>query len=417
MKIKPLIIIWLLLPLNLFGLNWRTSGLYRSQWREYRSSLFNHQNLAVEQLDLSQTNHYFSQYFSTHTRLFSFDWQLDVLGTVTYEGDWDSNLRIKQFYLQRGFFQNLDILVGRALLRWGTGYAFNPTDIIAPPKELSDPDNTEKRSSGNDLIKLEYFGESYSLALCYLNQLDFNKKMTSDNSKWAVRFYKNFAGIDLSLVSLAQPHQTPVWGGNLAYVIGERLEIHGEITTQKGSFQPYHRALVDVIQFYRSEPFQPLKQNSTQSFNQYLIGFQYTLPGNISWILEYYHRDQGYSSAEWQRMIEHTQFLVDNLQTPYQELAQGNLLWNLNVFSPKGAQRDYLMNYLNLPLLNSVELKTTTLLNLSDFSLVEIGEIDFTVKKYFTLYGRSIIFTGDNESEFGAFFQSFSIEGGLKFNL
>ncbi len=395
-------------------MNWQTYGLYKTSYVDYRSTLFNPNKLAVDQIGLENRSWYFSQYVNLQAKLLSADWRMDVLGTATHEKDWDGNVRLKQFYVQKDLFQNLGVMVGRILLNWGTGYAFNPANVVAPQKELSDPDNTERRLQGNDLAKLEYFGENYSLALVYLTRMDFDPKLKASDHRLALRFYKNLWGVDLSLISLGSQYERPIWGGNFAYVIGERLEIHGELSAQRGSYRPYHRAISEENTLYFENPMQFLKRNDRRWFDQYLIGINYTLPKNISWILEYYHQDQGYSRREWQRVIDQVKFASSYFETPLAELAQGNVLWGLNVFSARGALRDYLMNYLDIPVTQNVELKSTSLINLNDGSLVTIPEIAVTIKNHFTFYARSFIFKGKKNSEYGELFQSHSIEGGMR---
>lgn len=403
-----------LLPMNLWGMNWQTYGLYKTSYVDYRNTLFNPNNLAVNQLGLVNWDSHFSQYLNLQAKIFSVDWRLDVMGTATHTKDWDANGRIKQFYVQKDLFENLGLMAGRILLNWGTGYAFNPANVVAPQKELSDPDNTERRLAGNDLAKLEYFGESYSFALVYLTNLDVHPKINASDHRLAIRLYENLWNIDLSLIGLAHQHRRPIFGGNFAYVIGERLEIHGEFAAQKGSYLPYHRAILDENTLYFENPLQFLKDNERRSFKQYLLGINYTLPKNIGWILEYYHQDQGYSRREWQRVIDQVKFASSYLNTPLAELAQGNVLWSLNIFSARGAMRDYLMNYVNIPVARNLELKSTSLINLADGSLVSIPEIDLMIKNHFTFYGRSFIFKGNKNSEFGGLFRSFAIEGGIR---
>jgi len=418
MKISKITFLLILtLPLNLFANGWQTFGLYRGTHHEYRESLFNPNGLVIDQLGLTKTDYYFSQYLGLNAKLLSLDWQFDVLGTAAYDKNWDNNLRVKQLYFRKDFFQNWDLMVGRSILRWGTGYAFNPTDVVTAQKELSDPDNVEKRVPGNDLVKIEYFGENYSAAVVYLANLKFDNKLALNDPRLAFRFYKNYCGLDLSLISLFNENERPIWGGNFSYVIGDQLEIHGEITAQKGSYQNYHQSIDEPNTLYTEDLLQQLKKNDNRFFNQYLIGFNYTFPKNINWILEYFHQDQGYSKTEWKRVIDHVKFVSNYFETPFSELAKGNLLWGLNVFSSKGTMQDYLMNYVNLPVRNNLEFKSTALINMHDRSMVMIPEIDFTLKNSFTFYGRCFIFEGKKTSEFGELFRSFSIEGGLRFVL
>jgi len=79
--------------------------------------------------------------------------------------------------------------------------------------------------------------------------------------------------------------------------------------------------------------------------------------------------------------------------------------------------RDYLMNYVNVPILSNLEFKTTALINLNDGSMVIFPEIDLIVKNSFTFYARSFIFEGEKNSEYGELFHSYSIEGGIRFQL
>ncbi|MFZ5518847.1 MAG: hypothetical protein ACOY90_19610 [Candidatus Zhuqueibacterota bacterium] len=414
---KFILPIILLLSVKLCGMNWQTYGLYKTGYMNYRNTLFNPDNITVDEIGMVNRDWYFSQYLSLQARMLSVDWRIDLLGASTYETDWDANLRVKQLYFQKDVFGNLSVMAGRILLNWGAGYAFNPANVVAPQKELSDPDNTERRMQGNDLAKLEYFGESYSIALAYLTEVNFDEKIRASQSRLAVRLYKNILDCDVSLIALANKAEAPILAGNFAYVIGERLEIHGEFAAQKGSYQVYHRAITNAETFYYEYPLALLKRDDDQFYHQYVIGINYTLLKNIGWILEYYHRDQGYSKQEWQQVIRHVEFVSGYFSTPYGELARGNLLWSANVFSSKGAMRDYVMNYITIPVTEALELKSTSLINLNDLSFITIPEIALTLKNHFTFYGRSYIFEGKAHSEYGELFQSFSIEGGIRLNL
>ena len=115
LKITFLLI--LILPLNLFGIDWQTFGLYRGTFHDYRESLFNPDGFIVNNLGLTKTDYYFSQYLGLNAKLFSLDWQFDVLGSAAYDKTWDNNLRVKQFYCRKDFFQNWDVMVGRSILR------------------------------------------------------------------------------------------------------------------------------------------------------------------------------------------------------------------------------------------------------------------------------------------------------------
>jgi hypothetical protein len=400
---------------HVYGLEIKTLGFYRMYYTSYRSTLFNPDRLCTRTLNWQQGPHYsLALYLSVQGDFLSCHYQMDLLGSVFHENKWDAELDLPRFYLQKDF-GNWVLVAGRALYRWGTGYAFNPTDVTAPDKDLADPENNEKRSIGSDMIKLEYFGESYSLALAWLTRLQVGSRIEAEGSRIAFRLYKNLWDVDFSLIALIDRDNSPIFGGNFAFVLGERLEIHGEASTQKGCPLDYHRTIADSVQLYSEDPFSALKRNQNRLFCQILFGFQYTFPGNILWISEYYHQDQGYSRDEWHEIIDYAEYLNDLIHTTMVSAAQGNLLWTLNVFSHKGAMRDYWMHYLSIPVSKHLQTRIMALVNLSDWSYMFIPEIQIRLGNHFTLYSRSFIFHGKEKTEFGEFFQSCTIEGGIRF--
>jgi len=301
--------------LNANGTEWRMFGFYKAHYQSYRSSLFNPDNRSVDLLNYKNSHYSFSQYLNVQKDFLYLQWQFDVKANVEYSNNWQSKLKVKQCFFQRDLWGNWILAAGRIIQRWGTGYAFNPTDVVAPNKELSDLNNSEKRAVGNDMIKLEYFGESYSFGLCYLTKIIIGPDLSAQGSKLACRFYKNLWDIDLSFISLYNKRETPIWGLNFSYVFGTRLEVHGEASLQKGSYLAYHKMLRHGNVFYLTNPFVKNRNADNKQYCQFLIGFQYTLPANILWIAEYFHQDQGYSINEWGRLMEYMKFLNRELTT------------------------------------------------------------------------------------------------------
>lgn len=410
----------LILPVMACAVEWEALGIARGFSNRYRASLFNPDNICVRQMGLKEgLQASLSQFFSLQFEILSVEGQVDFTGRSDYssQNGWTTNLTVNQFTLQKDFFQNLVVLVGRSIQRWGTGYAFNPTDVAAPEKELSDPDNSEKRVKGTDVLKLEYFGESFSIALCYLFPERIGRGMNWRDSRLALRLYRTFGQVDLSFVSLFQKGEAPVWGFNISTVIGERLEIHGEASAQKGNSNRYHPAILGEKALYQQDPLAPLKRGDGKFYHQALLGFQYTFPGNVLWVSEYYHRGQGYSVTEWDRILDYASFLNDLRKSVPEDAVAGNLLWSLQAFSPKGAMRDYWMNHIQVPVRRRWQFSVTQLMNLSDFSFVLIPEVSAMLGTAFTFYVRSFIFQGRRRSEFGSFFQSLSLEAGMRVRL
>lgn len=419
-KIGCTLLLFLISSASILAWEWRTLGFYRTEINQYRNSVFNLENRSVELLALDQNPHFFlSQFLSLQGRWKAISWQADIWGELKQikgEG-WKGDLKINQIFLQMDLWDNWVLIAGRSLQRWGTGYAFNPTDVLAPEKELRDPDNTEKRAAGNDMVKIEYFGQSFSIATCLFSQLRYRSGLRADEGNLAVRFYKNLWDADFSLIVLFNSREYPVWGTNFAYVFGERMEIHGELSAQKGSYKLYHPLIEDPYTFYLTDPYTKLKKKDHNFYFKYLLGFQYTFGRNILWVAEYYHQDPGYSQKEWSRVIDYVHYLNDQRNSSFKDLAEVNLLWALKVYSSKGAMRDYLMNHWEIPIEDGIQFSATVLTNMNDISSVFIPQVICRLQKHFTFYARSFIFLGDRETEYGEFFSSLTLESGLRIEL
>jgi len=395
------------------GLETRFLGFYRVEFPSYRESIFNPENEAVRAMELTSGPHWsFTQYAGLMFKALSLDWRIEasLQAAKSPGGRWTSDVTFHQVSVQKDFGGRFSVLAGRSIQRWGTGYAFNPTDFAAPAKAIKDPENREMREVGRDLVKLEYFGDSFSVALCGLAPL------AGETGGWrpALRAYANIGHVDLTGVVLARPGKSWLWGGNFAVAIGAGLELHGEIALQKGSEEAYHPAALGATELYAADPVGSMKAGDGKTYVQALLGFHNTFAGNVFWVSEIYHRGQGYSASEWNGVLGYLDFLSGQKALVPDELVLANRLWCLRVFSANGSMRNYWMNHLRVPLARKGGLSVTQLLNLADGGMVLIPEASWTAGNRFTFYGKSSIFLGGGRSEFGSFFQSSAWEAGLR---
>ena len=131
----------------------------------------------------------------------------------------------------------LDITAGRRIEKWGTGYAWNPTGFLNPPKNPTDPNDRRSAYRGVDMIKAEAFVH------------DTNVAVYAVPHGWAARAYKLIAGTDVSIVATRGNA-----GASVARVFGDALELHGEVAR-----------------------------------SQVLAGGQYTFPHDVNLVVEVYH--------------------------------------------------------------------------------------------------------------------------------
>jgi len=390
----------------------RLVALARSGWTSFRTSIFNPNGQTVRALGwkrgplsrLGATAEFEAEAAGLH-------WRVDLQASARQadDGGWNHDLQFGQFHAQKDIGEHWVFVAGRSIQRWGTGYVFNPTDVAAPKREISDPENSERRAVGTDLVKLEYFGASSSLAICLFGRLETKDGLRLAEPRLAFRYYRSLWDTDLSLVALFSKEETPVWGMNFSRVFGERLEVHGEATGQRNSYERYHAAVIEgTAPGFGTDPFSDFKRHDGRLYIQALLGFQWTFPGGVHWVVEYYHRGQGYSSNEWRRLVDR----VQNLEGPG---AAGDLLWGLAAYEPRGTRRDYLMNYLQNLDDGAFQWRIGWLLGPADGSSVLFPEIRWAPPGGFTFFARSYIYLGRRESEYGALPRSLVLEGGLLF--
>ena len=113
------------------------------------------------------------------------------------------------------------------------------------------------------MVKLEYFGENFSLAVCGVSELRIDHGFKADEKNVAIRLYKNILDIDFSLIALFNSEQHPFWGINFAGILGDRLEVHGECCLQKGSYNYYHPAAEGSKDLYMEDPLAMSKKKES----------------------------------------------------------------------------------------------------------------------------------------------------------
>jgi len=282
---------------------------------------------------------------------------------------------------------NWVLMAGRSLLRWGTGYAYNPTDFMAPAKSLSDPENRDGTAVGREMIKAECFLDNLSLALAAVLPVAGRLRDRLKTPALVGRVYSCVGGIDLSVLLRLQ-RRTPLQIGlNGAYVIGQRLEVHGEA---RWAAQAATRAV--------------------------MAGFQITLPGRVLLIGEAWMQGEGLSVAGWSEKVKAAEAARSAwLYTPTPATA-GRILSQLTLFQSGRAMRHYGFIHLQWPAVPRIDLRLSAIINLHDASRILMPEIDWRSGKYFTLFARGTIFGGAPRSEYGGHFYSHSLTGGVRFH-
>ncbi|HXX64385.1 MAG TPA: hypothetical protein VEO56_11380, partial [Bacteroidota bacterium] len=177
------------------------------------------------------------------------------------------NFAVHELALDIPLGDTFDLLLGKKILKWGTGYAFNPTGVVEPQRSPSDPTDRLNQNDGRNLASLTAFLGKSSLTVVYLNDAEYaHSALRWGDNEIAFRGYTFIEGFDVTLVGHYQEGQRLEIGANSSYVIGENLELHGEYLGKKGSSALYHPIITtdDPDQFYGSYPYQPLFADSRE---------------------------------------------------------------------------------------------------------------------------------------------------------
>jgi len=328
---------------------------------------------------------------------------------------------VRELALDISLGEALDLVVGKKILKWGTGYAFNPTGVVEPQRSPADPSDRLNQNDGRNLVSLTAFFGKTSLTAVYLNDARYaNSSLEWGKNELAVRAYSFLGGLDISLVGHYREGDRLELGANSSYVIGENLELHAEILGRKGSPALFHPIITsdNAGQIFDSYPYVPLYADSRQIFLKTLVGGQYTLDNGVNVALEYYHNAEGLNVQEWKRWMNFVKF-QDAVQSGAIPVSPDlivpsrmNLLWSLLTLSTRGTMRDYLFArgaYSD----DTWGCEVIFFMNANDQSIVAIPTLTWKAGVSLSFYLRYAAYSGRDGSEFGSLFTTCSITLGL----
>ena len=248
------------------------------------------------------------------------------------------------------------VRVGRQQLPWGTGYAWNPTDVFSP-KDLFEP--TYERP-GVDAVKAEWgFGESGALTLVWLPDGAWPDTTRAARFRWgwgvfdASLSWIEHACVRYDALAGAAPRETRRLAGAdlVGQVLGLGVWAEGAYVLGPGGGE----------------------------HGQAVGGADYTFDFQTTLMLEYFHDDAGraggYRLADWL------------------DLAFGNR---------RTLGRDYLMARIAHPVHPFVELELSAIANLRDGSSVWLPGLIYTFSDNLELTLSGAVFAGGDTSEYGA---------------
>jgi hypothetical protein len=137
-----------------------------------------------------------------------------------------TQVRVKETYagLSAGDF---DFMVGRRMVRWGTGYAFTAAGVLDPPRTATNPTDRLNLNEGRDMIKADWVRGPHALTLAW-STAALAPALANLHDTLAFRYNVLVHGFDTALI--AGDDRGGDAFGALAFtrVFGQAWELHGE---------------------------------------------------------------------------------------------------------------------------------------------------------------------------------------------
>jgi hypothetical protein len=217
----------------------------------------------------------------------------------------------------------LNVLVGKKRITWGAGFAFNPTDLVNPPKDPTDP-NFQR--AGNWLARVELPFEKFTVSALFAPQALYTQSglpyafmrypgyapatgtdIRDETTHYllAGRLYALLANTDLNLIYyFSNAYQDDFrnksrLGLSLSRYFFTDYELHVEALLTRGSAKsfPVHDCVGDPASCVGA-PFLTSKTDSTALYPRIIAGTRRMFADESLLSIEYYYQRDGYSDQE-----------------------------------------------------------------------------------------------------------------------
>jgi len=311
--------------------------------------------------------------------------------------DWDSSALLYEGRVSWQINPNAFVTGGKSLSRWGTGYAWNPTNFVGRDKNPSDPDLAlEGHWLGQvDFVK-SFDGALRNMAFTGIVLPvtdDINSGFgTSDQVNAAAKLYLLFHNTDIDLMALSSGSKSPRYGLTLSRNLTANFEIHGEAAL----FRDYAKAIVERDGAVTAR---------IDDVGSYLAGIRYLAPTNTTFIFEYYHNGRGYTASEAEDLFAHIIDLDEQQLASIRSLLASYQVPNFmrNYLYLKASQKEPFGWLYLTPSLYSI-------VNTDDGSFNLIPEAVYTGVENLEIRARMSLLVGGSGTEYGEKINDWKLE-------
>lgn len=312
--------------------------------------------------------------------------QMKLRGSNEWRRDSTTRLDVSELNFNYSVTPWLDLTLGRKIERWGTGYAWNPTGVVNPRKDPTDPGDRRSLYRGVDMLSADLFLKGWDITLLGAPEISWSGQGGRHlrSAGWAARAYKLVHGVDLAFTASGGNGLPDSQGLSLARVFGNALELHGEAAYISDSVRLLPRA----------GGLMPVRRPHAEV----LLGGQYTFQNNLNLVAEFYHAGQGLSEREWRDLGAFTRSAALDLQRgDPAPLALANAQ-----FTPLGMSKDYAFLRALWPIrLRKLELETIVISSLRDGSSALRPGLTWRPRPDWEFYCIYTEFIGNARTDFG----------------
>jgi hypothetical protein len=137
-----------------------------------------------------------------------------------------TQLHVKETYagLSAGDF---DFMLGRRIVRWGTGYAFTAAGVLDPPRIPTNPTDRLNVNEGRDMVKADYVHGPHALTLAW-STAALASAQANVHDTTAFRYNVLLHGFDTALIAGNDRGGDSFGALTFTRVLGQAWEVHGE---------------------------------------------------------------------------------------------------------------------------------------------------------------------------------------------
>ncbi|MBI5544112.1 MAG: hypothetical protein HY901_09505 [Deltaproteobacteria bacterium] len=360
--------------------------------------------------------------------------QSEATGTLPTAAGVTNRIEPSELYANLGFHEHLNGLLGRKRLVWGSGFAWNPTDLLNPLKDPTDP--TLQRA-GAWMARLEAPFERFTLTGLWApkivrtqaglpSRVFYEPGGREAMQLFAARVYALVQGADMNLMwfwsnryadSLPHSHR---FAASFSRYFLDDYELHVEGIVQRGR----DTAVVDPTCLPTEGSLAPLLacratgrpvvtsaglSDPSALFIKLVVGTRYSFPDESLLSVEYFFNGPGLDSAQFADRLQ----LLDLLPTLYSlssaSLDLGALLSGEAAagqplrFDLRTQRRHYLLLVFQKPrIADDLTASATAIVGLEGPSALLSPSVSWSVREWLSLSLFAFIPAGSASSEFGS---------------